>query len=98
MPFAASATTPGEQKTHDCMFRSLVINNALQWRDNGLTPQDTFARTKNAFGADVDEAFMKKAINLVYFDQRFAIPASDELQSQLFMECLHPTPAFQPLK
>lgn len=98
VPIFAHAATSGEQKSHDCMFKSLVINNAMQWRDNGLTPQDTFERTKNAFSAEVNEAFMKKAINLVYFDQRFAFPASDELQSQLYMECMNPSQPYQPLK
>lgn len=95
LPIAAHADAPSDQqRLHECGMKGLVFQMAATWRDTGWSPQkayDYLARER-AHGqyAGVDDGFIKKAVNLVYFDDHFADARGPVLAQQITQSCFRP--------
>jgi hypothetical protein len=78
-----------------CSLLGTVYQNAAYMRDAGNPPEMALQMT--AAYKVVDVATRKKAINLVYFDQRFVNAGGAALQMQVMQACMGQR-QYQPLK
>lgn len=91
MPIAARAEVPADQqRLRECGMKGLVFQMAATFRDSGFSPQYSFDYLHRAKYDGVDDAFIKKAVNLVYFDEHFADARGPVLAQQIIQACFHP--------
>lgn len=91
-----------EERSQDrqlkCYREGSIFQQAASQRDINLSPQQTFSILKNEKLPGIDEAFIKKAINLVYFNQGFANAGGQALMMQVAQQCMDPNSGFRPLQ
>ena len=88
-----------------CMREGMLFQNIAGYRDSNVEPQrayDSFIGFARQSYIPDPEAFLKKAINAVYFDEHFADARGQALADQITYMCLDPhgkySPHFQPLQ
>lgn len=95
---AAAGTLP---KNIVCQLRGEVFSSAAQIRDQGGDPKTAYGVAGQYIKPvnDIDSAYVKKAVNLVFFDPAFANAGGPRLAQQIADLCLNDgKPKFQPLK
>jgi adenine-specific DNA methylase len=88
-----------------CTREGILFQNIAGYRDSNVEPQRTYDTligfARQSYVPD-PEAFLKKAINAVYFDERFTGAGGQALADQITYMCLDPhgkySPHFQPLQ
>lgn len=91
-----------KDKFTGCIFSGGIFQHAAVFRDHGLSPEEALRTMKpgaseGKFGISIE--FIKKAINLVYFDPGFTYASGDALAAQIRTLCMRDwKPQFQPLK
>jgi hypothetical protein len=91
MPITAHAEiTPEQQRLHECGMKGLAFQMAATFRDSGFSPQYSADYLRRAKYDGADDAFIKKAVNLVYFDDRFADARGAVLAQQITQACFRP--------
>lgn len=87
-----------------CAEEGNVYVNAAHYRDSGWSPENAYPYTLPYLPMDADApAFVKHAINQVYFDPHFANARGDWFGEQMQVRCLDPQgrysrPAYKPLQ
>lgn len=92
-PVAASA----QQTLQDCLNDVNYFNYAASYRDEGLSPQDTFARMKRMANDDHPEQYIKGVINVVFFDPDVSRMTAVQISRSITHECVSPKKTYQPL-
>ena len=100
---ATTSKHPAQKnKLLDCAIRGEIFSRAAMLRDEGVTPQETlhftegYAKSKEL---QISIAYIKNAINLVYFDPRFTNAGGPNLANQIREDCMrNGKPEFEPLK
>jgi len=96
--FSCLAEADHQERNKDCSSKAGAYMTAAMWRDAGVSPQETLARMRNAIEEHlVTEAFLKNAINNLYFDPGFSHAGGQGLYDQLYSYCMNPK-SFTPLK
>lgn len=84
-----------------CMMEGQVFKTAASYRDQGMSPTQALAAVsgyERIQSGSVTPEFVKKAINLVYFDGGFAAAGGDALSQQMAEACMYPNGRYQPLQ
>lgn len=99
-PMAVNAQGIPSAKRQECAEKSGLVGNAAAYRDEGLSPQVAYSQIKQLkyWSPSITDAYRKKVINAVYFDERLKIIPGDVLSSQVANDCLLPPQQYQPLK
>jgi hypothetical protein len=91
-----------QERIRVCTFKGAFYAAAATSRDQGQSPQDTFAYIKSLrqrIGVNISDQYIKTAINQVYFDPGFLRAGGTPLQYQVMQACAANKPlGFQPLK
>jgi hypothetical protein len=98
LPAMASAQPISAEKQNDCARKAEVFEIAAANRDGNISPQDTFSSFKRANYVGVTDDFLKRAINLVFFDPSFHNSRGQSLMLQMLQVCEHPDGRWKPLK
>jgi hypothetical protein len=98
LPITAHAeVTAEQQREHQCGIEGLVFQMAATWRDSNFTPQYAYDYLRKAkYG--VDDAFIKRAVNLVYFDDKFAGVPGSVMNQTITQSCINPPKQWQPVQ
>jgi hypothetical protein len=92
LPIAAQAeVTADQQRMHECGMEGLVFQMAATFRDSGWSAQYSYDYLRKARYDGVDDAFIKKAVNLVFFDEHFAYARGAMLAQQVIQACYQPS-------
>ena len=101
----ANAATPGglyENKTQYCSAKGYVFSNAAESRGLGMSPQSAFDSSlglESSGKYQISRDYIKRAVNLVYFDPGFTNAGGFPLQQQIMDDCMRDGKAkFQPLQ
>jgi hypothetical protein len=94
---AQSSASPEQERMHECAMEGLVFSMAASFRDSKWPPQYAFDYLHKAKYDGINDSFLKKAINLVYFDGNFSGAGGSALSQQITEECIKPT-NWKPLK
>jgi hypothetical protein len=88
------------KKQQECSQKAWLAETAVMVRDSGLSPQEAlkFAKSNHPNPLVLDEGYMKRAINDIYFDSRLQGIPGGILSQQIVQMCLYPAPDFQPLR
>lgn len=83
-----------------CTREAAVFAIAASYRDNGLSPQQTWERIRPPAKAayDFPEDVVKDIINTVYFDPEARQVPSRRMMNQVLGDCMNPPKAFMPLR
>jgi hypothetical protein len=91
MPIAAHAeASADQQRLHECGMKGLAFQMAATFRDSGFSPQYSADYLRRAKYDGTDDAFIKKAVNLVYFDDHFTDARGPVLAQQITQACFRP--------
>lgn len=103
--FAASTACAGavyENKTQYCAAKGSIFQNSADIRNMGRSPKDALdvARGFESTGTyAITSDYIKRAINLVFFDSGFTNAGGMPLQQQVMNDCMRDgKPKFEPLK
>lgn len=87
-----------QQKNMDlCLMEGSAYRQAASYRDDGMSPQNALSYMKAYGQYGIQDDFLKRAINSVYFDGRFAGAGGKALSDQMADMCLYPNGRFKPL-
>lgn len=67
-------------------------------RDQSNPPEFAFRAIHQANFDHINDAFIKKAVNLVYFDDRFAQASGYALSQQITSTCMNPHSDWKPIQ
>lgn len=87
-----------QEGQRECLIKGSVFQQAAGYRDINISPQDAFKILKGERLSGIDEAFLKKAINHVYFDPNFTYAGGQALMTQVADMCMHPNGKYKPLE
>jgi hypothetical protein len=80
-----------------CTYLGTAFQTAARDRDEGMTPQEAFSDVMGYAGViEVDR--LKKAVNLIYFDDAFRYARGRGLQMQIIQACANGVRKFEPVK
>jgi hypothetical protein len=101
LPVLCQAQSPKD--IEQCSQKADIFTSAAQARDTGEPPQDFYNFKVQSFNAMHDKdgltiEFIKKAVNLVYFDPQFSQAGGQALYNQALEACLHPRGRYQPVQ
>ena len=100
--FVANAYAVTQEQFLACQLKGEVFEQVADSREHNMTPETTYQRVgayANSGIPSLDKAFIKNAINLVFFDPRFENAYGPRFQKQMTELCLSDgKPRFQPLK
>jgi hypothetical protein len=96
-PPPVSAKNSEQQRMHECAMKGLTFQMAAVWRDSGRSPQYAFDYIQKAHYG-MDDAFIKRAVNLVYFDDRFAGIPPAALEGSITQACIFPPRQWNPVQ
>lgn len=98
LPALAVAQSPEKQR--ECGQKAWLFSMAAQYRDSRLSPQEfmKYVQQNHPNPLVLDSAYIKKATNVVYFDERFAGVSSDVLYQSIAEACMNSAPQYQPLQ
>lgn len=99
-PLVLQAQGVSQEKMQECGQKAWLFSTAAQFRDSNMTPQDfmKFVRQNHPNPLVLDDSYIKRSVNAVYFDRAFAGLDSGVLYNAIAEACANPTPRFQPLK
>lgn len=101
---ASFADVPNAEDTkfNRCLFAGGVFASSAMYRDHRFAPEEALRSISRDFPNGkygITEAFVKRVINLIYFDPSYAYAGGDALSAQVRDSCLRDgKPEFQPLK
>jgi hypothetical protein len=95
-PFAGAQHSE-QKRMHECAMKGLTFQMAAQWRDARASPQYAFNYIQKAHYGMGDD-FIKGAVNLVYFDDRFAGIPGNVLSQTITQSCISPPPKWAPVE
>jgi len=107
LSISAFAESPQFDKKALCRDIGLAFQSAAYYRDRGSNPEYTFETVKDSFisqskgtsESGITSELIKQAVNLVYFNQRFAYARGNSFAYQMEGNCMRDgKPQFQPLK
>ncbi|WP_321905120.1 hypothetical protein [Paraburkholderia tropica] len=100
MSLGAHAQTVTPDQLRVCGEKAWLFSMAAQFRDSRLTPQAALSSIHQNRPAnfDLDDAYVKRSINAVYFNRDFAGVDSETLYQAVASACAHPQPQYQPLQ
>lgn len=93
LPIVAHA----DQREHECAMKGLTFQMAATWRDSRFSPQQAFDYIRNA-NYGVDDEFIKRAVNLVYFDDKFSGVPGEAMNQAITQACISPPPQWKPVQ
>jgi hypothetical protein len=100
--FSLSAHADGIplSKQQECGQKAWLFSMAAQYRDSRLSPQEflKYVQHNHPNPLMLDSAYIKKATNAVYFDERFADLSSDVLYQSIAEACSNPVAQYQPIQ
>lgn len=111
--FATSAVSLADEQSrqHTCFLKANVYRMAAIGRDNGYSPklalglavnakdeQEWKTKTEELAKDGVSIAWMKEAVNQVYFDPHFVNARGQQFFTQMLELCVSPKKQFEPLK
>lgn len=99
IPLAVRAASSEDQLS--CLMEGQAFKVAAQYRDDGTSPTDALsgiAGYSKIQHGKVPLPALKNAVNLVFFDSRFAGAGGDALAQQVTEACMYPNGRYQPLK
>ena len=96
-PPPVGAQHPERHGMHECAMKGLTFQMAAVWRDSGRSPQYALDYIQKAHYG-MDDAFIKRAVNLVYFDDRFAGITGNVLSQAITRSCISPPPQWVPVE
>ncbi|MEI7296593.1 hypothetical protein WCQ02_31005 [Paraburkholderia tropica] len=100
MPVSSFAQTVTPAQLRVCGEKAWLFSMAAQFRDSRMTPQaalDSIHQNRPT-NFDLDDAYVKRSINAVYFNRDFAGVDSETLYGAVASACSHPQPQYQPLQ
>jgi len=99
-PLVAQAQDLSADKMRECGQKAWLFSMAAQYRDSRLSPQEflKFVEHNHPNPLVLSSAYIKKATNAVYFDERFAGVSSDVLYQSVSDACANPAPQYRPLQ
>lgn len=74
-------------KERRCITMSYYYSSIAHKRDSGLSPQQTLENMSIDPSNGIDEKFLKKTINLLYFNPSYVNAGGDRLQQQIYLAC-----------
>jgi hypothetical protein len=86
-----------QRETNLCLREGAIYQSAASLRDGGVPPQQALHTLSSMEQQGISEAFVKHAINQVYFDPGFANAGGQALGHQVANLCMHPHGTFTPL-
>jgi hypothetical protein len=88
IPVAVHAES-AQQKIHGCRMKGLTFQMAATYRDGGYSPQYSFDAIHREKYDGIDDAFIKNAVNLVYFDDRYAGIPGAVMSDAITNDCIN---------
>lgn len=93
------STSDRDRKSRACLFKGDLFSWIAVIRNSGRSPQEAYNSSTRYLKEDIDESFLKNAINLVYFDPGFSYAGGDALKRQIMDLCMRDwKPKYQPLR
>jgi hypothetical protein len=86
--------------TVKCVFTSAMFSSIATHKNLGVSPDETFQIAKQLMvGQNTTDESIKKAVNLVYFNDAFSYSHPEILRLQVFDLCMRDwKPQYEPLK
>jgi preprotein translocase subunit SecD len=99
-PVLCQAQDVSPQKINNCNQQAMLVNMAASYRDSQQSPQEfmKFANQKRSIFNTLTDQQIKRMINVVYFDERFAGLPPQVLQQAVSDQCINPAPQYQPIQ
>ena len=86
---------------YNCWTEATGYMLAASYRDSGFSPQSAVGYLKAAMlqrKPTPPDRWLKKTINMVYFDNSFQGVGSNAMFTAVLQDCLHPDSGYKPLK
>jgi hypothetical protein len=88
IPVAVHAET-AQQRIHGCRMKGLTFQMAATYRDGGYSAQYSFDAIRREKYDGIDDGFIKTAVNLVYFDDRYARIPGAVMSDVITNDCIN---------
>jgi hypothetical protein len=100
VPLMASAQQVSGDKLRECGQKAWLFSMAAQFRDSRMPPQEfmKYVSHNHPNPLVLDDTYIKRSVNAVYFDDKFAGLSSEVLYSAISEACANPAPQFQPVQ
>ncbi|MBC3870303.1 hypothetical protein [Undibacterium oligocarboniphilum] len=90
--------TQAKDNQQICIYKSAVISIAIAERNSGMSPQEALPPLKRFAKDGLSLDWIKKAINLVYFNSAFTNANGEVAGNQVYNQCMRPDFEYKPLK
>lgn len=97
IPIAVHAES-AQQRIHECGMKGLTFQMAATFRDGGFSPQYSFDYLHREKYDGIDDAFIKNAVNLVYFDEKYAGIPGAVMNDAITQDCINLPKQWKPVQ